>query len=85
MILETIRADEAHPAPAAELVRHLALRRGDGDNHDPGRELLPGGSGIVDERPANRRDQLEALGLLLGILAVLLVVAMTVGVPPPPA
>jgi hypothetical protein len=78
-----IRADETHPAPAAELVRRPGLRSGAGDNHDPGPELLPGGSGIVVGHRASRRDGLGALGLLLGILGVLLVVAMTVGAAPP--
>ena len=41
---------------------------------------LAGGTGIPVERPARRRDELEMLGLLLGILLVLLVLALTIGV-----
>jgi hypothetical protein len=44
---------------------------------------LAGGAGILVGRRARRRDRFEALGLLLGILGVLLVVAATVGVAPP--
>jgi hypothetical protein len=42
-----------------------------------------GGAGILPGRGARRRDRFEALGLLLGILGVLLVVAVTVGAAPP--
>jgi hypothetical protein len=38
-----------------------------------------GGVRIPVERRARRRDRFEAVGLLLGILGVLLVVAVTVG------
>ena len=41
---------------------------------------LAGSPGIPDERRAHRRDDLEMLGLLLGILLVLLVLALTIGV-----
>jgi hypothetical protein len=41
---------------------------------------LAGSTGIPDERRAHRRDDLEMLGLLLGVLLVLLVLALTIGV-----
>jgi hypothetical protein len=44
---------------------------------------LASGSGILVGRQASGRDRFEALGLLVGILGVLLVVAMTVGAGPP--
>jgi hypothetical protein len=47
-----------------------------------GREL-GGGTGTLVGRGARRRDRFEALGLLLGILGILLVVAVTVGAAPP--
>jgi len=80
------RAHDGHPAPAAELVRRPGLRRGAGHDDHRGHELgtgLAGGSGVLVGRRASRRDRFEALGLLLGILGVLLVVAMTVGAAPP--
>ena len=80
------RAHDGHPAPAAELVRRPG-RRGGARNHDhQGPELrldVARGSGILVGRRASRRDKFEALGLLLGILGVLLVVAMTVGAASP--
>lgn len=48
---------------------------------EPGGEL-GGGAGILVGRRARRRDEFEALGLLLGILGILLVLAVTVGVAP---
>jgi hypothetical protein len=42
-----------------------------------------GGPGNLVERQARRRGDIEALGLLLGILGVLLVLALTVGASPP--
>jgi len=53
---------------------------------DPGSERrgeVAAVPGIVVGRRASRRDRLEALGLLLGILGVLLIVAATVGRTPP--
>ena len=44
---------------------------------------LASGSGILVGRRASRRDKFEALGLLLGILGILVVVAITVGAAPP--
>ncbi len=41
---------------------------------------LAGSTGIPNERRAHRRDDLEMLGLLLGILLVLLVLSLTIGV-----
>lgn len=50
----------------------------------PGRE--PAGSAALETgRQANRRDSLEAVGLLLGILVILLLVTLTIGVTPPGA
>jgi hypothetical protein len=80
------RAHVGHPAPAAELVRRPGRRGGarNGDHQGPELGLdLTGGSGILVERRASRRDRFEALGLLLGILGILVVVAMTVGAAPP--
>ena len=80
------RAHVGHPAPAAELVRRPG-RRGGARNHDhQGPELsrdLASGSGILVGRQASRRDRFEALGLLLGIIGILVVVAITVGAAPP--
>ena len=36
-------------------------------------------AGTPGTRPASRRDALEALGLLLGVLCILLLLALTVG------
>ena len=80
------RAHVGHPAPAAELVRRPGLRIGARNDVHQGPELgldLTGGSGILVERRASRRDRFEALGLLLGILGILIVVAMTVGAAAP--
>lgn len=44
---------------------------------------LSGGTGIEVRLRLRRRDTVEAIGLLLGILVVLLVIAMTLGVTPP--
>ncbi|MGC8634119.1 MAG: hypothetical protein ACP5VP_05575 [Candidatus Limnocylindrales bacterium] len=49
----------------------LDVRERDGDR--------AGGPGIPLEGRARRRDDLEMLGLLLGILLVLLVLALTLG------
>jgi len=81
-----IRPDEARATPAAELMRRPGLRKGAETGEHQGPELggeQAGGSGILVGRRASRRDTFEALGLLLGILGVLLVVAMTAGAPPP--
>ena len=43
---------------------------------------LAAGTGIPVVRRARRRDDVEMLGLLLGILLVLLVLAITLGVSP---
>ncbi len=40
--------------------------------------------GELAGRPVGRRDRFEAVGLLLGILGVLVVVALTVGAGPSP-
>ncbi len=45
--------------------------------------MLPGGARIPGGLPLRRRDTVEAVGLLLGILAVLLAVAVTLGAAPP--
>jgi hypothetical protein len=42
-----------------------------------------GGPGTLVARRASRRDRLEALGLLLGILGMLLIVSIAVGSVPP--
>jgi len=42
-----------------------------------------GGPATWIEQLARRRGDIEALGLLFGILGVLLVLAVTVGAPPP--
>jgi hypothetical protein len=42
-----------------------------------------GGPGTLVERQARRRGDIEALGLLFGILGVLLVLAVMVGASPP--
>jgi hypothetical protein len=81
-----IRADEAPAAPMAELVRRPGLPGGAGDDDDPGPERgreQVGGSDMLVGRPASRRDRYEALGLLLGILGILLIVAVTAGGAPP--
>ena len=50
----------------------------------PGRE--PAGIGAIETgRQENRRDSLEAVGLLIGILVILLLVTLAVGVTPPGA
>jgi hypothetical protein len=49
---------------------------------DLGREPA-GPAGILVGRPTRRRDHFEALGLLLGMLGVLLIVALVFGVAPP--
>jgi hypothetical protein len=67
-------------------VRRAGLRSEAGNDDDQGRELdgeLAGSLGILSGRRVSLRDRLEAFGLLLGILGVLLVVAMTVGAAPP--
>ena len=81
-----MNADEEHSARAAELVRARAFGEELEDDDHRGPELsrdLASGSGILVGRQASRRDRFEALGLLVGILGVLLVVAMTVGAAPP--
>ncbi len=47
----------------------------------PGREQS-GSVALETGRQANRRDSLEAIGLLLGILVILLVVTLAIGVTP---
>jgi hypothetical protein len=49
----------------------------------PGRESADG-VGALAGRRVGRRDRVEAAGLLLGILGVLVVVAVTVGAGPSP-
>ena len=81
-----LHSDEARAGPAAELVPSPDPRKGAVDMDDPGSERrgeLAAVPGIVVGRRASRRDRLEALGLLLGILGVLLIVAATVGRTPP--
>jgi hypothetical protein len=41
------------------------------------------GRAAIPVRRASRRDEFEGLGLLFGILAVLLILAVTAGVAPP--
>lgn len=50
--------------------------RDDAGEHD-------GAAAILIPGPSTRRNRLEALGLLLGVLGVLLGLALTVGAPPP--
>ena len=50
----------------------------------PGRKRS-GSVALQTGRQANRRDSLEAIGLLLGILVILLVVTLAIGVTPPGA
>ena len=47
------------------------------------RGVPPGGATTAVGLPLRRRDTVEAVGLLLGILAVLLAVAVTLGTAPP--
>ncbi len=49
----------------------------------PHREGWPAIEDIPAERRVRRRDELEAVGFLLGILGILLVLAVTVGTAPP--
>jgi hypothetical protein len=80
------RAHDGHPAPIAELVRRPGRRGGARNDDHQGPELgreVAGGPGILVGRRTSRRDRFEALGLLLGILGILIVVAMTVGAAPP--
>jgi hypothetical protein len=44
---------------------------------------LPGGTGIRVGLRLRRRDTVEAVGLLLGVLGVLLAVVVTLGATPP--
>ncbi len=44
---------------------------------------LAGRAGLAPESKAGRRNQVEAVGLLLGILAILVVVTLVLGVAPP--
>jgi len=47
------------------------------------RTAPPGGAGIPVGLRLRRRDTVEALGLLLGILGVLVAIALMLGVAPP--
>lgn len=47
-----------------------------GSHHDGEQGGLEGGAVV---RPPSRRDKIEALGLLLGMLGILLGLALTVG------
>ena len=51
------------------------------ESGDQARDLVAG-TGIPAVRGARRRDDIEMLGLVLGILLVLLVLAFTLGVNP---
>ena len=44
---------------------------------------LAGRAGLAPESKAGRRNQVEAVGLLLGILAILVVITLVLGVAPP--
>ncbi len=50
----------------------------------PGRDQA-GSAAIETDRQTNRRDSLEAVGLLIGILVILFLVTLGVGVTPPGA
>jgi hypothetical protein len=51
------------------------------DSHHGGEQGGIDGDAVV--RPPSRRDKIEALGLLFGMLGILLYLALTIGATPP--